>query len=277
MTVFRRAMLSVLLSGLVGAAMPALAQAPGQSGTSAPTDSQVRELQKQIESLRQQLDELHATQDPATRRRMMDENWQGMQGYMSQMHERWGMGGPWKMGPGMMGCPATGDGGAWSLPEGVTPEKYRQQMLDQMQRMHDQMSQIAQTTDPKERQRLMEEHWGTMYRDMQTMRGMGWMWEGPMMGHGMMGGGMMGRGMPTGPAPSAKPLPEPDSAGAKLISTYCNQCHAAPQPTLHTADEWSSVTQRMHARMEGGWGPGIKTPTQQEMDTIVGYLKKHAR
>ena len=74
----------------------------------------------------------------------------------------------------------------------------------------------------------------------------------------MMGGGMMGGT----PAPSAKPLPDADSAGAKLVSSYCVQCHAAPQPTLHTAKEWTSVTQRMHIHMDSGL-QGIKSPTEQ--------------
>ena len=283
MITLRGSTLAVVLGGIVAAGAPALAQPPAQSGTSAPTDAQVRELQEQVKSLQQQLDELDATKDPASRRGIMEQNWQSMQDYMGQMHDRWGMGSPWMMGPrtkqgpgsgpGMMGCPMLGSSGmGWALPEGVDPSRYSQEMSDQMKRMHEQMNQIAQTTDPQERQRLMQDHWQTMYQGMQTMRGMGWMWGGPMMGPGMMHGGMM----PKGPAPSDAPLPAPDSAGAKLLSTYCVQCHAAPQPTLHTAAEWTGVTQRMHARMGNGWA-GIKTPTDQEMATIVTYLQKHAR
>ena len=87
----------------------------------------------------------------------------------------------------------------------------------------------------------------------------------------MMGPGMMGR-----PLPSAKPLPDSNSQGAKLVATYCTQCHAAPQPDLHTAAEWSSVTQQMHAIMSTGL-QGIKTPTEQEMNTILSYMQKNAR
>lgn len=271
MTVFHRNVLAALFSGIVMAAALAAAQAQAQAGTSAPTDAQVRELQAQIKSLQQQLEKLNTTKDSAQRQSMMEQNWQGMQDYMGQMHERWGMGEPWMMGPGGMGCPMMGGGAGWSVPEGMTPEKYREQMQGHMARMHEQMNKIAGATDPAERQRLMEEHWRSMYQDMQTMRGMGWMWEGPMMGPGMMHGMMRSR-----PAPSAAPLPDADSAGAKLTSTYCTQCHAAPQPTLHTAEEWTDVTQRMHARMNGGW-QGVKTPTPQEMDTIVAYMKEHAR
>jgi cytochrome c5 len=92
----------------------------------------------------------------------------------------------------------------------------------------------------------------------------------------MHGPGMMHGAIPSAPTPSAARLPAADSPGAKLIATYCTQCHAAPQPTLHTAQEWTSVTERMHARMNGGW-QGIKKPTEQEMQVIVAYMQKHAR
>ena len=285
MTIFRKTFLVASLTWFIAMLAPALAQAP-QGGTTAPTDAQVRELEQQIKSLQQQLDELNGTRDPAARRRLMQQNWQGMQSYMGQMHDRWGMGYPWMMGHPwmMMGPQMMGQGrSSWPTPQGLNPDQYSQQMRDHMQRMQEQMSKIAQTTDPQERQRLMQEHWQSMYQGMQTMRGMGWMFGGgSMMGPGMMSGGMMSGGMmpggmmPGGPPSSAKALPDADSAGAKLVSTYCAQCHAAPQPTLHTAKEWSNVTQRMHARMSSGW-QGIKTPSEQEMKSIVAYMQEHAR
>ena len=282
MTVSRTIVLAALLAGFVPAVTPGLAQTSPKSAAAGPTDGQVRELEKQIKSLQQQLDQLNSTKDPASRQRIMQQNWQAMQDYMRGMQNRWGTGYPWMMGPGMMrgprsgsgamGCPMFGGNGmGWSLPKDVGPDQYSQQMREHMQRMQEQMNKIAQTADPQERQRLMQEHWEGMYQGMQTMRGMGWMWGGP-----MMGPGMMHRGAPGAPAPSAKSLPDPDSAGAKLVSTYCIQCHAAPQPTLHTAKEWASVTERMHARMDSGW-QGIKTPSEQEMKTILDYLRKNAR
>jgi hypothetical protein len=264
---------AALFACLIGSVALTFAQTPGQSATTAPTEAQVRELEQQIKLLQQQLDQINASRDAAGRQRLMQQNWQGMQNYMGKMHDRWGMGYPWMrghgwdaMGPGMMGRGAAG----WPVPPGMTPEQYAPQMRGHMQRMQEQMSKIAQTTDPQERQRLMQEHWQTTYRDMQTMRGMGWMWGG---------GSMMGSccGMASGgPAPGTQALPDPDSPGAKLVSTYCVQCHAAPQPTLHTAKEWAGVTQRMHIRMESGW-QGVKTPTEQEMKTIVAYMQSHAR
>lgn len=276
MSTFRSALLATLFSGFVSATLSAFAQAPTQGGARAPTDLQVRELEQQLKSLQQQLDELNTTHDAAVRHRLMQQNWQGMQAYMGQMHDRWGMGYPWMMGrswamcgPGVMGNGRT----SWPAPQGLSPDQYGHQMRDHMQRMQEQMNKIARTTDQQERQRLMQEHWQSMYQDMQTMRGMGWMWGGgTMMGPGMM----RGRMMPGGPAPSTTPLPDGDSAGGKVVSTYCVQCHSAPQPTLHTADEWTSVAQRMHLHMDSSW-QGIKTPTEQEMKTIVAYMQKHAR
>jgi hypothetical protein len=66
--------------------------------------------------------------------------------------------------------------------------KMQQQMTDRMKTMQAQMEKIRQTTDPKEREKLLAEHMKSMQEGMQMMRGMG----GGMMG--MMGGGM-GAGM----------------------------------------------------------------------------------
>ena len=59
---------------------------------------------------------------------------------------------------------------------------------ENMKLMQQQMDKIATTTDPKERQKLMQAHMQTMQENMKSMRSMG----GPMMKGGMgMGGGMM--------------------------------------------------------------------------------------
>lgn len=275
MNTLRYILILVLLTGLVPAVTPVPAQTSGKHKAAAPSDTQVRELQERIKSLQQQLDELNSAKGAASRQRMMQQNWRGMQDYMGWMHDRWGMGYPWMMdgdrpGDWMDECPMMGGyaaGSGWPLPRGLDPDRYKQEMREHMQRMQEQMNKIAQTTDPQERQRLLQEHWQSMYQDMQTMRGMGWMWDDYMMGPGMMGGR---------PLPSAKPLPEPGSQGAKLVATYCVQCHAAPQPGLRTAAEWSGVTQRMDALMNSGI-QGIKTPTEQEMETILSYMEKNAR
>ena len=134
---------AALFSGLIAGRHRPSAQAPAQGGTTAPTDAQVRELEQQIKSLQQQLDEIKAARDAAARQRLMQQNWHGMQNYMGQMHDRWGMGYPWMtgrswmmMGPGMMGSGRT----SWPVPQGLTPDQYSRQMRDHMQRMQGELN-----------------------------------------------------------------------------------------------------------------------------------------
>ncbi len=289
--IFANSVAAALIAVLTPQANLAVAAATdAKPGQTAPGNAQIEELQGQIRAMQQQLDKLSATQAAASQHSQMRQHWQSMQDYMRHMQGMpWmrmgpptsgpppmgpGMMGPGMMGRGMMGpraqgdwmmgCPMTGmPGAAWQLPPGMTAEQYRSQMFQNMQRMHDQMAKIQSTTDPAERQRLLQEHWQDMYRNMQSMRGMGWMWGGPMAN-----------------GQAAKPLPEPASAGAKLVSTYCTQCHAAPTPELHTAAEWSAVTARMSTNISNfnasGWR-GVSVPSEADMKTILGYLQKFAR
>ena len=261
---------ATLLGGLV-----ALAQVPTHvGGAAAPTDAQVRDLEKQLESLQQQLEQMNAAPDADGRQRLMQQSWQDMQKYVGQMHDRWVMGYPASMGyPWMTMGPGTMERrSSWPLPRGLTPEQYMQQMRQQTKLMEQEMDKIAQTADPRQRQRLMQEHWQSGYRHMQAMRGMGWMWNSGSTTQGMMRVGMTD----PAPVPIANELPDADSADAKLVSTYCVQCHAAPQPTLHTVKEWGTLTQRMHIRMEGGW-QGTRTPSDRQMQTIIAYMQRNTQ
>ncbi len=253
--------------------------------SSAPTNAQIEDLQRQIRALQEQLDKLGSTKGSAAQQRLMRQNWQSMLDYMQEMQSMpWMMGGPDNMGPRMMGpgmmgrgmmgwrrpgdwmmgCPITrGPDSAWAFPPDVDAEQYRQEMLENMQRMHDQMAQVWSTPDPAERERLLQEHWQDMYQRMQTMRGMGWMWGGATSG-----------------GESTSQTPSPDSQGARLVSRYCTQCHAQPSPQLHTASEWKAVASRMKLNMKNfkkaNWR-GVKIPSDAEMKSIVEYLQKYAR
>jgi cytochrome c5 len=152
------------------------------------------------------------------------------------------------MGQGMMG---------WGVPSSMTRGACQSQMQDHMQQMHKQVAAISAETDPAKRQALMREHCQTMYRNMQRMRGMGWMW-----------------------APNAAAsLPEAKSQGAQLVAKYCSQCHATPAPLIHTQEERSQVTSRMREHIDqqanGAWA-GVKVPSVSELDAITGYLGKRA-
>lgn len=90
---------------------------------------------------------------------------------------------------------------------------------------------------------------------------------------------MMGGMLPPGIRP--QDLPEPESQGAKLLSTYCAQCHHLPSPRMHTAEDWPRVAGRMLMRermMAGmrGMMMQVKAPSSQEDGELLQYLKSHA-
>lgn len=288
--------MAVVLSGV---ALLSPIVATSASPASADT-AEVQALQKQVDDLNQELMRLKNASDPTAQQQAMQSSWGMMQDHMRSMRQmpgmnaggcaNWqmmdpslmgpGMMGPGMMGPGMMnpgataGCPMMGHGMmgmgggmgmgsgmmGWGMPPGVTPDAYQQQMAAHMQTMRAQMAAISAETDPAKRQALMREHYQTMYRDMQTMRGMGWMW-----------------------APNAvASLPEPDSKGAQLVAKYCSQCHAPPLPSLHTGKEWNEVTARMRAHMGDqaqatSAGAGVQVPSAAELDAITKYLGEHAQ
>lgn len=74
-------------------------------------------------------------------------------------------------------------------------------------------------------------------------------------------------------------LPELDSSGAKLLSSYCVQCHNLPAPGLHTADEWPKVVARMVARINRYRSTNsdlhkVKEPTPAELGELLAYLQR---
>lgn len=73
-------------------------------------------------------------------------------------------------------------------------------------------------------------------------------------------------------APDA--LPSPDSRGAAFFKDICTQCHALPDPKLHTAKEWPAVLQRMQTNMQA---MGRRVVTEDEKKEIEAYLESHAR
>ena len=56
---------------------------------------------------------------------------------------------------------------------GMEMDKQMAQMQENMKKMQQQMDKIRATTDPKERQKLMDEHTRSMNEGMTMMRGMG--------------------------------------------------------------------------------------------------------
>lgn len=72
-------------------------------------------------------------------------------------------------------------------------------------------------------------------------------------------------------------LPDPESAGADLLATYCTPCHALPSPGSHSPTDWPRVVRRMWLRAEGITPPyDIPLPTSAERVTLVQYLIENA-
>jgi hypothetical protein len=252
--------------------------------------AQLRVLQQQVENLGKELAVMKKAQGMAGQQQAMQRHWALMQEHMRTLRQMPGFGsagggkatmmgqgpmmGPGMTAPGMMGSGMMGSGMAgsgmmmghgmgagepgWAMPSGVTPKAYQQSMQAHMRGMQARMATIAAQTDPAKRRALMQQHYEAMYRDMQTMRGMGWMWQ----------------------PDAAASLPDPDSEGAKLLSQYCSQCHAAPSPSLHERQEWSAVIGRMRGHIAdttAAAGSGIKVPGRKQLDVIDDYLEHHAR
>lgn len=79
------------------------------------------------------------------------------------------------------------------------------------------------------------------------------------------------------PGISAADLPDPNSTGAKLIGTYCGQCHNVPSPQMHSATDWPSVARRMWLRMELlPPSLGVKVPTMAERFALLDYMTANA-
>jgi hypothetical protein len=93
-------------------------------------------------------------------------------------------------------------------------EQYREQMWARMQTMHAQMDKIRATTDPKEREKLLREHYETMQQGFGAMRGYGPMMGGPGPGYGPgYGAGKgPGAGQGAGKGPGAGPTWRPAQA-----------------------------------------------------------------
>ncbi len=81
-------------------------------------------------------------------------------------------------------------------------------------------------------------------------------------------------------------LPEPGSAGARLVLSYCVQCHNLPNPAMHHAAKWRPTVDRMVKRMRGRGNlgalmsemmAGVKAPSPAETATLVAYLRKYAQ
>jgi len=73
-------------------------------------------------------------------------------------------------------------------------------------------------------------------------------------------------------APSA--VPDSREPGARAFIQTCSRCHALPETSAHTPEEWREVVKRMVENMETMDDSSL-APEQEK--AILGFLEKHAR
>lgn len=109
-------------------------------------------------------------------------------------------------------------------------------------------------------------------------------WMGGGMGPGMMSGRMCRMmDITTQPVDPAS-LPEPGSAGARILQTKCIQCHGLVSPRQEAAQDWPYIVDRMDRRMSmmarGGMGMMMRSNIQplspEEKSSLLAYLQGNA-
>ena len=144
----------------------------------------------------------------------------------------------------------------WGIPRGMSPMMYQSQMQPYMQRMNSQMAAIAKETDPRKRQALMRKYYATIYRDMQSMRGMVWMWT-PM------------------PPPRCRTRIRMAHSSWRVFARNAMP-RRRPRSTRQPNGQRVTSRMRQHTQQTQAAGGGVKAPSAAELDEITKYLTKHA-
>jgi len=76
------------------------------------------------------------------------------------------------------------------------------------------------------------------------------------------------------PGPRDTPLPDAESAGAKVYSARCSNCHALPHPQRLGYNAWLGLIPVMEQRMQER---GMQKLSGEERDKLLAYLKAHSR
>lgn len=71
----------------------------------------------------------------------------------------------------------------------------------------------------------------------------------------------------------SQPLPEPESAGARIFMTRCGACHRLYAPQTMTPAMWDMQLEKMHRLFTER---GIPWLTPDDERTLVAYLHAHA-
>ncbi len=64
-----------------------------------------------------------------------------------------------------------------------------------------------------------------------------------------------------------------DTPAGRAFESTCSQCHAAPDPTQHSPNEWARVVLRMKSNIVAA---GKETPDDETVELITDFLKSHS-
>ena len=70
------------------------------------------------------------------------------------------------------------------------------------------------------------------------------------------------------------PIPDAESANAKIYSMKCGQCHSVPHPRRHTFEQWEHMVEVMEQQMKHR---EMKALTRESKKAILEYLKANGR
>ncbi len=70
------------------------------------------------------------------------------------------------------------------------------------------------------------------------------------------------------------PLPEPESAGAKVYASRCNTCHRLYAPSALTYEMWKMKVALMQGEMVRR---GLPPLTRDERELLLDYLRRHSQ
>lgn len=62
----------------------------------------------------------------------------------------------------------------------------------------------------------------------------------------------------------------PEGRGRAVFERVCSQCHALPDPRIHSPEDWATVFLRMEGNMER---MKVTPPSSQEAGEVLGYLQ----
>jgi cytochrome c5 len=65
-----------------------------------------------------------------------------------------------------------------------------------------------------------------------------------------------------------------DTPAGQAFQSTCSQCHAAPDPAQHTANEWARVVLRMKNNINAA---GLEMPDEKTVELINNFLKAHSK